>query len=109
MTAILQLFKKVHKLFQLNKGHIIFLQETHFSKQDSIILDNMLKMNRIDSLGSTRQKGATICYRASDFDNILETCSDEEGRYNILVASKSEVVYLFVNIYGPNDHSITFF
>jgi len=104
------LFNKLHKTVKMiNECHVFFLQETHFSKQDTLILDNMLKMNRIDSLGTTRQRGATICYRANDFDNILETHNDEEGRYNILIASKSELIYIFVNIYGPNDHSLQFF
>jgi len=104
------LFNKIHKLsFKHTSNFVFFLQETHFNNSDVCVLDNMLKLNRIDSFGSSRQKGVTIIYNSQKFDEILEYFNDDEGRINILITSKNEHVYIFVNVYAPNDHSIKFF
>jgi len=104
------LFNKIHKLSYKQKVNlIVFLQETHFSNNDGQILDNMLKLSRVDSFGSNRKKGTTIIYNPSNFDHTLEYYNDESGRMNLLVMSKNEAIYIFVNIYAPNDHDIGFF
>jgi len=69
----------------------------------------MLKLNRVDSFGSNRKKGVTIIYNSSNFDQTLEYLSDDDGRICLLVVSRDEQIYIFVNFYAPNDHSINFF
>jgi len=94
----------------LNRGPSVFLlQETHFTAKDSVIIDSMLKLNRIDSYGTNRQKGTTIVYNADYFDNICEQFSDDNGRVCVLVGEINEQTIIIVNVYAPNDHSLQFF
>jgi len=81
----------------------------HFMQKESKILDNMLKANRIDCYGSNHQKGTSIIYDNNFWDEMIEYYNDDGGRYNFLLLKKHDKLYLFGNIYAPNDHSISFF
>ena len=107
--------KKAKRLFhQLKKlpfsSNCIFnLQETHFTENKT--LQYHWKWGSTQSYGSSSSAGVAILYDKSYFDEILNTNRDNEGRFCSLVARKEDELYLFANIYAPNDHyaSVRFF
>jgi len=88
------------------KFNCIFnLQETHFTNKSDITYH--WKWGSILSNGTSNSCGVAILYNATFFDDIIETDRDMEGRFCSLYARKDGETYLFVNVYAPNDHSIS--
>ena len=83
------LFKKIHSSFSKKDFiNIMFLQETHFTVKDSDGLDMMLRLQRVDSYGTNRQCGASIVYKLSDWDEVVENFGGDGGRISYLAAGK---------------------
>jgi exonuclease III len=105
-------FKKMKRVMnKLNKlpfrnNCIINLQETHFSDKTS--LSYQWKSGYVQSNGTSSSAGVAILYNESYFDEIIETEEDYEGRFCSLVSSKEGEIFIFYNIYAPNDHYIAF-
>jgi exonuclease III len=105
-------FKKMKRVFsKLNNlpfrnNCIINLQETHFSDKNSIAYQ--WKTGHVQSNGTSSSAGVAILYNNSYFDEILETDQDSDGRFCSLVCSKEGEIFIFLNIYAPNDHYVAY-
>jgi len=101
-------FKKIKRVMNnlntlpFRNSSVINLQETHWNNLTSI--NYHWKSGIVQSGNSTTRGGVAILYSDSYFDNIIETYKDDDGRMCTLLAQKDEEMYLFINIYAPNDH-----
>ena len=104
-------FKKVKRLFaQLKKlpysSNCIFnLQETHITTEDTQRFH--WKGGSVHSPGTSSSAGVAILYNSNYFDEIISKNKDIEGRMCTLTARKEEEVYLFINLYAPNNHYVS--
>lgn len=57
---------------------------------------------------STKQKGVLIAIRDSVSFYLLETHTDPEGRYLIVVGTFNNNPYTIVNLYAPNTNQLHF-
>ncbi len=97
--------KRVTNIFnklEHRESYVINLQETHFKNVQT--LQYHWKWGNTQSLGSSSSCGVAILYSKSFFDEIIETRSDNDGRYCSITLSKDEDLYTFVNVYAPNNH-----
>ncbi len=105
-------FKKMKRVFnKLNKlpfknNCIINLQETHFTNKTT--LPYHWKTGSVQSNGTSSSAGVAILYNSNYFDNIIETDGDGEGRFCSLTCSKEGEIFIFFNIYAPNDHYVSY-
>ena len=81
---------------------VINLQETHIS--DKNMLQYFWKSGIVQSLTHANRGGVAILYSANFYDKVLETKNDEDGRMCSLTAVKNEKIYMYINLYAPNDH-----
>jgi exonuclease III len=88
---------------------IINLQETHFNERGS--LNYHWSKGSIQSTTTNNSGGVAILYNSTNFDQILETKEDNNGRMCSFTAVKNDNVVTYINIYAPNNHyeSIDFF
>jgi len=96
-----------HKIVNGNKNAVIFLQETHLEEGDLATLEMMWHHELFMSPGTNRQCGCLILYDPSWVT--LDKYSDNTGRICILALEKLDTIFIFANIYAPNNHDINFF
>lgn len=96
---------------KLNKGEIqvIGLQETHLDDTHVNRLNHQWRLQHIMSPSEGNAKGTLLLYDERNFESITVKESDPEGRWTIIVASKSDTTYLFCSVYGPNQRHHAFF
>jgi exonuclease III len=65
----------------------------------------------VQTPGSSNSRGVAILYNKAQFDEIISTRKDNEGRFCGFTASKNGILTCFMNIYAPNNHydSLKFF
>lgn len=93
-----------------DKAQVIFLQETHMSKQEH---DKLKKFGYLKSYFSScknsRKRGvATLISNSVNFDLIKEN-RDNEGRYVIIKGRIDNSLVTFANIYTPPESDRKFF
>ena len=84
----------------VNKGCIVFLQETHII--DTGYLKLLWREKFESNCCSTSSAGVITLYK-SDL-NILDIYKDQEGRQLTIVINKENRNYIAANVYFPNDH-----
>jgi exonuclease III len=85
---------------------VINLQETHFSNKSS--LPYHWKTGSVQSNGTSASAGVAILYNQSYFDEIVETEEDFDGRFCSLTCLKEGDIFIFYNVYAPNDHYVSY-
>ena len=101
-------FRKRRTIFtwcRKQKADVIFLQETHSTKDNELLWKREWGAPLFCSHGANNSRGVAILIR-NNFDcSIEEIVTDADGRYIMLnVLLKGERTIL-VNIYGPNRHN----
>ena len=93
-----------------DKSQVIFLQETHMSKQEHEKLKKFGYTNTYySSCKNSRKRGVAIMIANSlNFDLIKEK-RDDEGRYIIIKGRMDSVLVTFVNVYAPPESDRSFF
>ena len=88
---------------------IISLQETHFTKEDEKITENMWGGTIYNSYGSTQSAGVAILINSKCKIESKRIWGDEEGRCIVIELTVKERSILLVNVYGPNRDDPDFF
>jgi exonuclease III len=93
-----RLLSKLNPLVE--KGSIIFLQETHIVNTDYLksIWKNSFRSNCV----KTNSAGVIILF--SSKYNVTFECNDEGGRQLIVVIENDDQKFILTNVYFPNDH-----
>ena len=105
-------FKKRRRVFTWlrdNKFSIIFLQETHVTKETSHFWQNEWGYNALFSGNNSQSAGIGILFR-SDFP--VKIISHKEiiiGRMQLAQVEINDHQYNLFNVYGPNDDDETFY
>ena len=90
------------------KADVIFLQETHSTKET----ENDWKRDWGNSSvyfshGKSNARGACILFKKpSDFD-VLKQVTDNSGRVVILKVRVNDTFFSLINVYGPNDRRLS--
>lgn len=84
------------------KGNIILVQETHFTKSTVPYVKSEWKGEVIHSFGTTKSCGVAIFITNNVTCEILDTYNDEEGRIALVNLQINDIIYTIVNIYAPN-------
>jgi exonuclease III len=90
----------------VNKGSIIFLQETHIV--DTGYLETIWKHKFVSNCIATNSAGVIILFN-KQYDQVYKH-TDMEGRQLLVVIHSEEKKFILANAYFPNDHKqgITF-
>ena len=93
-----------------DKVQIIFLQETHMSKNEHKKLKKFGYLNSFfSSCENSRKRGvATVISNSLNFELIIEK-SDTQGRYVIIKGRIDSILVTFANIYTPPESDRKFF
>jgi hypothetical protein len=88
---------------------VTFLQETHLTILETKKLEVMWRGDFVASPGGDpAARGCILLYHKAQFQDIIFSKVDPDGRSTILVASKNNARYLFCGIYGPNRRQTDF-
>ena len=94
--------QKIFTYVDKQNPDIIFLQETHSTKEIEAIWKKQGKGDMFFSHGSNNSKGVlTLIKNDLDFQLVSKSI-DDGGRYIILKAIVQETLFLLVNIYAPD-------
>lgn len=101
---------KVLAKFKKEKIQIIFLQETHLSRQEHEKIKKFGYKNTYYSSFrlSTRRGVATLISNTTKFEMIKEI-SDREGRYILVKGKLDDQIVTLINVYAPPDCEKSFF
>lgn len=91
----------LNKIRSFRNG-IIGAQETHLTGKDEFALKARWGHQIVMSHGSTAKAGVSLFYKESDWDEVVESGADSNGRMCYLVVRKTDRIMAFVNIYSPN-------
>ena len=100
--------KKIFNFFKRNSSgkSIIFLQETHSTKQVENLWRHQWHGDMIFSHGTSNSKGCCIAFRYDlEYKLLSPEISDENGRFIILHKEIQGTSYILINYYGPNSES----
>jgi len=86
---------------------IVLLQETHFS-QDLIpcLIDEYGEWKLYHSFGESNCRGVSIFINKSLEINIIDSISDEDGRYYFMNFETCNNTFSVLNVYAPNDKKV---
>jgi exonuclease III len=101
--------KYFHWFHDNQKFKIIFLQESHSTKEDELAWTEEWGGEIIFSHGTSSSKGVSILFDKSVEKEIHLILTDPNGRYLILDVTIGDVRLTLVNIYGPNEDNPNFF
>ena len=100
--------KKIFNYTERNSSGkpIIFLQETHSTKQVENLWRHQWHGDMIFSHGTSNSKGCCIAFRYDlEYKLLSPEISDENGRFIILHIEIQVTPYILINYYGPNSES----
>ena len=100
--------KKIFNYIKRNSSgkSIIFLQETHSTKQVENLWRQQWHGDMIFSHGTSNSKGCCIAFRYDlEYKLLSPEISDENGRFIILHIEIQGTPYILINYYGPNSES----
>ena len=89
--------------------NVILLQETHSTKETEHLWRSEWGGSILFSHGKSNARGVCILLKNNINYNLINTISDDEGRYLILDIEFGDVKMSLTNVYGPNTDSATFF
>lgn len=84
------------------KPHVVFLQETHFTKNVTEYIDLEWSGKTFPSYGTNQSRGVTIVINDKSGLEIIDCHADNTGRLLMLNCQYNNDIYCFVNVYGPN-------
>ena len=87
------------------KCDILFIQETHFVKENKHKIDQILENHCFHNFGSSNSRGVSIMIKKNHNFSIIDQYEDTEGRILILNIDLENKIYTLVNIYAPNKVS----
>ena len=101
--------KKVFTYFKTKKPSIVFMQETHSSKNDETTWPTEWSGPIYMSHGQTNSKGVAIAL-SKDMNIIVnKVTADQNGRFLIIDAEIQDTMLTLINVYVPNDDNPEFF
>ena len=89
--------------------NIVFLQDTHMTIRQIQYFDCLWKGKSLHSCFSSHSRGTAILIRNNMQYNIITEIKSDSGNYVIIVCKIGADAYAFINVYGPNEDSPTFF
>lgn len=96
------------KVAQKSHADFLFVQETHFSR----ISPTVIKHHRFPHiyLASFDKKKAWVMIAVRDtvLFQLIQSYTDPNGRYIILICNIDNVTCTIVNTYAPNSHQVSF-
>ena len=103
----LQLNKKRAKVFEYFKrkigpSGILFLQETHSSKETEVKWSDEFQGQMFFSHGKTNSCGVLTAFYGLQNLSVNKTVSDNSGRILILDTKIDDYMFLFINFYNAN-------
>lgn len=101
--------RKILLYLKQKNPDLVFLQETHLEKKDSLLLQRDWIGRVLYSAGSSSQRGVAILIRKNFNIKIFEQQSDEEGRWIALDAELFGIRCTLMNIYAPTADLPGFF
>jgi exodeoxyribonuclease-3 len=84
------------------KCQILFIQETHFVKENINKINQNCDANCYHSFGNSNSRCVSILISNQVEYSIIDTHQDSEGRILILNIELDNKKYTLVNIYAPN-------
>ena len=105
-------FKKrrdVFKYLREKNYSIIFLQDTHFSKQMENIVSSEWGYKIIFSSFKTNSRGVAVLFRNNFEFTLHNHCHDQNGNFIVLDLTVSNQRLTLVNLYGPNKDTPDFY
>lgn len=104
-------FKRRYIYRSLHEGKfdLVYLQETHSSKNDEARWRNEWGGRVIFAHGTNRSCGVAILLRRGLNLKITDTILDQHGRYIVLKTEYEGKGYTLANLYGPNEDKPQFF
>jgi exonuclease III len=97
-SKLKRVINKANKL--LDMGGIVMLQETHIMKLEQI---EFLTKHKVLTSQYKSNSAGVITIVNNEFE-IIENYSNNMGRQLFTVAQSNSEMYLFANVYCPNDH-----
>lgn len=101
--------RKILLYLKQKNPDLVFLQETHLEKKDSLLLQRDWIGRVLYSAGSSSQRGVAILIRKNFNIKIFKQQSDEEGRWIALDAELFGIRCTLMNIYAPTADLPGFF
>ena len=95
--------KKMFKYLQNQKVDIIFLQETHSTKEVELFWKCQMKGSFYFSHGTNLARGVLVFIRDGLNFDLLNMNSDENGRYIMLKIQLYDQIVTLTNVYAPNN------
>lgn len=90
------------------QADVLCIQETHFSSCNMPCVHHKKFPHTFLASAPTKQKGVLIAIKDTVAFNLLETQTDPEGSYLILVGELNNKPFTIVNLYALNFHQILF-
>jgi exonuclease III len=91
------------------KFDIIYLQETHSTKNDEISWRQEWGGEIFYAHGTSNSRGVAILFRPQLNINVIKNIRKSDGRLLLLELTVGEKNILLANIYGPNDDNLELF
>lgn len=101
--------RKILLCLKQKNPDLVFLQETHLERDDSLLLQRDWVGKVIYSAGYSSHRGVAILIWKNLNTNILKQQSDEEGRWIVMDAELFGIRCTFMNIYAPTADLPGFF
>ena len=98
----------MHFIRQTDYG-VVFLQDTHLTVRSLPYFNCLWKGKCYHSCFSSRSRGTSILIRNNIQHNLISEVQSDCGNYVIAVCEIGTDTYAFVNMYGPNNDSPSFF
>ena len=101
--------KQMYNYFKEKDADVIFLQETHCSKNSKRIFKSQWRGKSVFANGTTEARGVAVLF-ANGLDIKIEKIkADEDGRYILCTVKINDKRFLFANIYAPNEDRPEFY
>jgi exonuclease III len=95
---------RVKQYILLQRAHIAFLQETHFTEDLKVLsVDEFSEWDLYHSHGDSKSKGVSIIIKKSLQYVVIDTYIDTNGRYILINIETQNNNISLLNIYAPND------
>ena len=73
--------------------NIMFIQESHFSKENEKKIENEFKGNIFHSHGNTQSRGVTILIKDELKSKVINTVKDDDGRFLLINIEIKDNIY----------------
>ena len=98
----------LYEIIRLRKTNVIFLQETHSTRDDEVDWGLWWEGDYYLSHGSNTSAGVAVLFSRSLQGVVLSTVEIVKGRALLIKAEIKGIIFAFVNVYAPNRGSERF-